>query len=202
MSSVSADGRYVAFNSSATNLASGCNVAGIDNVFIYDHSSKKTTCVSLSADNDISNGSNGAPSISGDGSFVVFGSWATNLSSELTGGHYNIFMRNILTGAIKMLSKPQGGSGFLNADSSLPQISADGKSVAFLSRATNAYEGNKTGLNHLFVVDAETSTFKKCSNIAFGGGLYACPHSYWTGNTIETTNFCNTPIPSLSADGQ
>jgi hypothetical protein len=91
--SVSADGRWVAFASAATNLVSGDTNATND-VFVHDCDTGLTERVSLTGAGEQGNGWSDWPSISGDGRFVAFRSWASNLVPTDTNGFADIFVRD------------------------------------------------------------------------------------------------------------
>jgi Tol biopolymer transport system component len=92
---LSADGRLVAFTSSAALTPDDLD----DNtdVLVRDQAAAITTLVSRATGSQGAKGDrpSGAPSISGDGRFVAFGSAATNLTSDLVGGGNNVFVREL-----------------------------------------------------------------------------------------------------------
>jgi hypothetical protein len=90
-SAASADGRFVAFTSKASNLVSG-DTNGFDDIFVHDTQTGTTTRASLATDGTEGNGSSTFPSISADGRFVAFGSGASNLVSGDTNGYTDIFV--------------------------------------------------------------------------------------------------------------
>ena len=102
--------------------------------------------------------------ISGDGRFVVFGSNATNLVPDDTNGYYDIFVKDLETGAIERVSVSADGAQS-NSFNSSPTISGDGRYVAFLSGATNLGETNPPGFVNLYVKDRLTGTTVWSSNI-------------------------------------
>lgn len=163
-SSISADGKYVAFNGGATNLAPPCT-NGLDSVFIHDRQTKKIACASVDDIDWQTNGNCGTPSISGDGGLVVFGSWASNLvKPKDENGFYDVFLKNMANGAAKMISTgPLGGPA--NGNSSTPSISADGKTAVFLSQATDLTSSSDSKWWKIFTLDIENSVFKNCSDI-------------------------------------
>jgi Tol biopolymer transport system component len=92
---ISANGRYVAFYSSATNLVPG-DTNGQDDLFVRDRQTGMTTLVSVSSDSvqaDAHNSGYGFLSISADGRHVAFVSEATTLVPGLANGRPNIFVR-------------------------------------------------------------------------------------------------------------
>jgi Tol biopolymer transport system component len=95
-SSISADGRFVAFTSFASNLVPGDTNENYD-TFVRDLSTNTTTRVSVNSAGNQASGSPGTPSISADGRFVVFDSFASNLVPGDTNASDDIFVRDLLT---------------------------------------------------------------------------------------------------------
>src|SRR5439155_460298 len=89
--SISADGRFVAFESFASNLVSGDTNSG-DDVFVHDRLTGATERVSVASDATQGNGGSGGASISADGRFVAFRSNASNLISGDTDGGQDVFV--------------------------------------------------------------------------------------------------------------
>lgn len=169
--SVSADGRYVAFASDATNLVSGDTNDFID-VFVRDRQAGRTTRVSVSSSGAQAIGSSFAPAISANGRYVAFTSYAANLTAgdknDATGGS-DVFVRDLVAGTTVRISTPNKG-GSSNGESDFPTISADGRYVAFDSIATNlvAGDGNKHG--DVFRWDRTTGKLARISTTAAGKG--------------------------------
>ena len=137
---LSDDGRFVAFQSLAPNLAAG-DWNGTWDVFITDRVTRLTTIVSAAANGTIGNGASVQPSISGDGTRIAFASSASNLVANDTNGAQDVFVRNLQTGTVRLVSRlPQGALG--NANSRRPAISGDGQWVAFESLSTNLVAGS------------------------------------------------------------
>lgn len=135
--SVSSDGNFIVFSSTASNLVTG-DTNGKRDVFLYDRSNNKITLVSHAAAalTQPSNGESLNASISADGNFVVFTSTGNNLTTDTkTGSSTDVFRWNRATGAIDLISKT--GTTVGNGDSTTAVISRDGSTVAFLSLATN-----------------------------------------------------------------
>ena len=132
---ISADGRYVAFTSVASNLVPG-DTNGVEDVFVRDRVNNTISRVDLGPHGTQANA--GADpqvvSMSADGSVVAFSSLASNLVSGDTYGKWNVYVRYRPWGATSRISVPQrGASG--NGRSLFPSVSADGKLVAFESTA-------------------------------------------------------------------
>jgi Tol biopolymer transport system component len=133
--SISADGRYVAFHSDASNLvALDLNVR--NDVFVRDLTSTTTVRVSVDSDEVEGDAGSSGPSISADGRFVAFDSYATNLVAGDTNGRDDVFVRDLTaTTTIRVSVNNLGVQG--NFGSTDPSISADGRYVGFISAATN-----------------------------------------------------------------
>ncbi|MCS6908422.1 MAG: hypothetical protein RML93_11150, partial [Anaerolineales bacterium] len=110
--SISADGRYVAYNSIASNLVSGDSNGEFD-VFVHDLTNSQTQRISVSSDGTQGNGSSLQPKISGNGRFVAFQSYATNLVNNDTNGRLDVFVRDLQTGTTERVSVDSfGGQAF------------------------------------------------------------------------------------------
>lgn len=122
--SVSADGRYVVFISSATNLVPG-DTNGTEDVFLRDMDTKRTTRVSVSSTGAQLAEQSAAGAISGDGSQIVFVTRSDNVLPNLNLSSSEAFIVNRMTGAI--LQVTQGASALFDA-----WISHDGTVLATL----------------------------------------------------------------------
>jgi Tol biopolymer transport system component len=152
--SISGDGRYVAFVSDASNLVSGDT--GAEDVFVRDRLLGSTECVSIASSgikgNKASMGFNGI-SISEDGRFVEFCSYATNLIDGDTNGDWDVYVRDRLLGTTERISVSSSGEqGDLQSyTESIGSISADGRFIAFQSEATNLVSGDTNRDADVFV---------------------------------------------------
>ena len=158
---LSDDGRMVAFQSFASNLAAG-DSNGTWDVFVTDRVTRLTTIVSAAANGTIGNGASVQPSISGDGTRVAFASSASNLVPSDTNGVQDVFVRNLQTGTVRLVSRlPQGALG--NADSRRPALSGNGQWLAFESLSSNLVGG--AGLNgaSILVVNLATGALELAS---------------------------------------
>ena len=137
---ISADGRYVAFESDANNLVDD-DTNGYSDIFVHDRLTGQTTRVSVSSASQQGNGNSSGKadepsSISADGRYVAFTSNASNLVEVDTNGKCDVFVRDRQKGEttrVSVSSTGQQGDG----DSRRPAISADGRYVAFVSTAGN-----------------------------------------------------------------
>ncbi len=146
---ISRNGRVVAFSSEASNLVEG-DTNGVRDVFVHDRHTGNTTRVSQNSTGVQGNGYSSGPSISADGRFVVFWSDASNLVEGDTNGVSDVFVHDRQTGITARVSvSSSGGQG--NYGSGSASISADGRFVAFDSRASNLVEGDTNGTYDVFV---------------------------------------------------
>ena len=155
-SSISANGRFVVFSSEASNLVPGETNNSTD-IFVRDTLANTTTRVSISSTGDGANDGSYRPSISADGRFVTFDSDASNLVPGDTNNSTDIFVRDLSTNAITLVSV--GSSGERGNDNSFnSSISANGRFVAFHSKATNLVPGDTNNSRDIFVRDLLTNT--------------------------------------------
>jgi Tol biopolymer transport system component len=142
--SISADGRYIVFSSLATNLVAQDTNSAFD-IFVHDTESSVTELVSVASDGSQGNQYSSGPSISADGRYVAFDSWASNLVLGDTSGAADVFIHDRLLRTTERVSLASGGTQG-NGDSYGPSLSADGRYVAFTSVASNLVPGDTTGI--------------------------------------------------------
>jgi Tol biopolymer transport system component len=186
---ISADGRYVAFDSTADDLSpDDDNTFG--NVFVRDLLMNTTTLVSRA------NGPTGAaadsnsssPSISADGRYVAFHSDADDLSPDDNNAVTNVFVRDTLLGTTTLVSRANGPAGAAgDGSSSVAAISGDGRYVVFQSEADNLSADDNNALTNVFVRDLMTGTTTLVNRADGAGGA---------GSNK------NSDDPSISADGR
>jgi Tol biopolymer transport system component len=170
--SISADGRFVAFRSDATNLSPDDPDATID-VYVRDLQRNTTTLVSRATGPAGAKGNavSTAPVISADGRFVAFESDATNLDIADTNTATDVYVRDLQDGTTTYVSRASGPAGAgANAMSVSPSISGDGRRVAFLSTATNLSPNDTDTGSDVFVRDLEQSTTTVASRATGPGG--------------------------------
>lgn len=151
---ISADGRFIAFRSTASNLVSGDD-ANSDDVFVRDRELGTTILVSLSSAGVKGDSISYAPDISADGRYIVFESMASNLIVDDTNNVRDIFLRDLQTSQTSRVSIASDGSEGV-ADSFLPALSADGRYVVFLSLATNLVSNDTNDNQDVFIRDLQT----------------------------------------------
>jgi len=154
--SFSADGRYVAFGSVATNLVVGDTNGSYDQ-FVRDRVTGATERVSLADDDSQGNGASTECSISADGRYVVFTSAATNLVPGDSNGVMDVFVRDRVAGTTERVSV-SSSEAQSNDESRTATFSADGRFVTFSSRASNLVAGDTNGAYDVFVRDLTAGT--------------------------------------------
>jgi hypothetical protein len=189
--SMSADGRFVAFESTATNLVVG-DTNGMSDVFVRDRDTDAdgffdepgavaTTRISVGAGGAQADAHCMWPKISGDGRYVVFESLANTLVAG-SNNQYHVYRVDRTTGAIIRVSETVAGEA---GDSSSVEaaISDDGDMVAFASGAENLGPDVGTNSFHIFVRQVSAGRLTRLSPVATTPSAY----SYFD--------------PSISADG-
>ena len=163
LSGISPQGRFVAFESTATNLVPG-DTHGRLEVYLRDRLTRKTERVSVSSDGRPANQTSGGGAISLYGRFVAFYSSASNLVPGDTNGRDDVFVRDRLRGTTERVSVSSDGKQG-NSDSAGPRISADGRFVFFTSYASNLAPpaSNVLGPTDVFVHDRLTGTTERVS---------------------------------------
>lgn len=128
---LSADGRFVAFDSLAANLVIS-DTNGVQDVFVHDRQTGQTSRVSLASDGAQANGASDQPALSADGRYVAFVSAADNLVTGDTNGSDDIFVHDRQTGqTVRVSVNKEGGQGSEWGNAANPAISGNGRFVAF-----------------------------------------------------------------------
>src|SRR5439155_25832392 len=190
---ISADGRYVAFESEASNLIVN-DTNNASDVFVRDLVTGTTTLVSVrSGGTGAGNGASTSPLISADGRYVAFVSLASNLVANDTNDSFDVFRRDLQTATTILASVRADGNGGGNDDSDSPVMTPDGRWLAFVSKATNLVAGVTNTQGEIYVRD-----------LTAGTTLWASANSDAVMRTVA--NAPNRPItssnPVLSTDGK
>jgi WD40 repeat protein len=183
-SSISADGRFVVFQSVAPNLVANDNNNQSD-VFVHDRQGGSTECMSVTP-----SGATGAfrseyASISADGRFVSFSSAAYDLVAGDTNSASDAFVRDRQAGTTERVSVDSTGAEANGSSDYVTALSADGNLVAFSSSASNLAPGDTNNLEDVFVRDRQAGTTERVS--VDSNGNEGSDRSMW---------------PSVSADGR
>ncbi|MHB8516683.1 MAG: hypothetical protein ACYDCT_15020, partial [Dehalococcoidia bacterium] len=192
--SLGGDGRLVAFRSSAANLVPLDTNRATD-VFVRDRATGTTRRVSVSSAGVQADGDSDNPVLSADGRYVAFESDAASLVPGDTNRAKDVFVHDLRTGVTVRVSV--GGAGAQGDSSSLqPSISADGRSVAFSSIATNLVAGDTNRQRDIFVRDRD----------ADANGIFDEPGATATRRVNVFTSGAQTDwqsdLPAISGDGR
>jgi Tol biopolymer transport system component len=180
---ISGDGRFVAVWSNASNLVPN-DTNGEPDVFLHDRQSGTTLRVNVSSSGEEANGATYEPSISGDGRFVTFASFADNLVPGDTNVFVDVFVHDSLIGATTRISVTSTGQQAIGGGR-FPAISADGRFVAFESSSPDLVPGDTNNETDIFVHDRLTG---QTTRVSVGpGGIQANDAS---------------KMPCISADGR
>ncbi|HET9769351.1 MAG TPA: hypothetical protein VFS16_00580, partial [Acidimicrobiia bacterium] len=193
---ISADGRYVAFWSSADNLVDG-DTNGEPDAFLRDRQTGTTTLISKGFQGAQANGESRRPVVSRDGTFVAFESAASNLIAPAscglltpcTGGDKNnaddVYLYEVGTGAITLMSADAKGSAG-NGASNRPSLSGNGRKVVFQSEASNLVANDANGATSDVIM----------RDVAAGQTTIVSTNSAGAQSDKSSTS------PSISADGR
>lgn len=181
--SVSGSGRYVVFQSSATNLVAEANDLVVD-VFRHDRVTGQTVLVSVSSGGARGNGPSKEAQLSDDGNVIAFTSLAFNLAADDFNGADDVFVRDVAAGTTVRASTSSTGSDG-DGNSFSPAISGNGQLVAFTSSSTNLVVGDSNTVTDVFLRD-------------LGGGVLRRISVTSTG--VQADEFSTSP--SISRDGR
>ncbi len=190
---ISADGRFVAFESEASNLVAN-DTNGVSDVFVRDLQSGTTTLLSVNNSGErAGNGASTSPLISAEGRYVAFVSAASDLAANDTNAVLDVFVRDLQRGTTTLASVRADGTSGGNGDSDSPALTPDGRWLAFSSKATNLVAGVTNNQGEIYVRD-----------LVNGRTIWASANSAAVMRTI--TNAPNRSItsfnPVISADGK
>ena len=195
---ISADGRYVAFASAAGLVADDTN--STFDIYVRDRTAQTTTRVSVGPGGVEANNLSLAPRISGDGSVVVFHSFASNLVANDTNNVPDVFARDLATGVTERMSVSTAGVQG-NQQSVASQVSANGRFVAFDSDASNLVPGDTNGRTDVFVHDRVNGTTERVSVASDGtqgnnrSGFLDAPALSADGRYVAFTSGANNLVP-------
>lgn len=161
---ISADGRYVAFTSWATNLAPR-DLNGRPDVFLWDKQTGTMELISVGLGGAAGNDESGGASVSANGRYVGFLSYASDLVEGDTAGTWDVFVRDRDKGTTQRVDVSSDGepSAFGRRIYTKAVISAGGRYVAFSSEAPNLVAGDTDGTADVFVRDVVAQTTERVS---------------------------------------
>jgi Tol biopolymer transport system component len=186
---VSTNGRYVLFESVASDLVAG-DTNELADVFVRDVQTETTTLVSVAAAGGVANNRSESAAMTPDGRYVAFISYATNLVTGDTNNNPDVFVRDLQTQTTALVSV---GASNTTAGVGQPAISADGRWVAFLSSARNLVPGvSNISRGEIYLRDVTT-------------GTTLWPSMHAIALVRSNMQFTSPPVPMhpvLSADGR
>jgi hypothetical protein len=208
---ISADGLFVAFTSTAGNLTPNDNALNTD-VFVYDVAAEVLELVSVSTGGSAGDSDSDSPSISSDGRYVAFRSDANDLDPlvpEFFEFDGDVFRRDLVLGETAMVSVNMFGDNGGNISSDQPVISGDGQVVVFRGFATDLVPAPPTfGLSNIFARDfglplPETSLLSiNVAGSSGGDGDSDTPAISQDGSTVVFNSFASDLAGALDTNGQ
>jgi Tol biopolymer transport system component len=159
---ISANGRFVAFVSVATNIAGNDANGSVEDVYVRDLQTGSVTRVSVSSAGVQGNSVSTIPVMSQDGRFVAFTSFARNLVAGDTNECWDVFLRDLQTGITERVSVGADGAQ-ANHDSQRPYLSPDVRFVSFDSLASNLVPGDTNQRLDTFLRDRLLGTTTRVS---------------------------------------
>lgn len=196
---IARNGRYVVFQSTASNLVAG-DGNGQGDVFLYDHGKRHLTRISAPAGGGEAAGSSSSATISDSGRIVAFASTADNLVAGDANGLKDVFRVDRRKGTILRISRAHDGGDPTHV-STYPELSASGRIVAFESLAPDLVEDDGNNMTDIFCVDTKRSSTERVSlskgrdegNAKSAGGLISP-----TGRYVLFNSFADDLIPDDS----
>ncbi|MEM7707251.1 MAG: calcium-binding protein [Pseudomonadota bacterium] len=180
---ISFDGSLVAFESTAPNLVSG-DTNGLRDIFVWSRQTDTIERVSIAPGGVEADGISDQPAFSRDARFLAFESNATNFVAADTNGRRDIFLADLAGDTIERVNVLNDGTE-TDANSEHPAVSADGRFVAFESRASNLVPDVLNGSNSIYVKDRLTGEVSLISQSTSG---------------VSADGFCE--WPSISPNGR
>ncbi|MFQ5509003.1 MAG: hypothetical protein ACE5FN_06670 [Leptospirillia bacterium] len=164
--SISGNGRYVVFDSRATDIVPD-DTNDSQDVFIHDMLSGVNERISVGSGGQQTSDHSYLAVISADGNRVAFASAAMELPGAAT-GRVTIYLRDRLAGTTSVVSIGNDGA-LANAHASPVGMSADGNFISFITDATNLWDGTLGAANNLYLKDMRPGGRLELLNVSAGG---------------------------------
>lgn len=164
-SAMSADGRFVAFETDASNIVAG-DTNGTWDIFVRDMQAGTTQRVSVSSSGAQGGGRSDSPFVTSDGRYVFFHSYTAFVPEDTNPG-YDVYRHDMISGQTLLVSTGAGGL-IGNGDSIWPWASDDGNRVVFVSWSTNWITGDTNGQGDAFLKDLSTGAIQRI-NVSSAG---------------------------------
>ncbi|MCA9905708.1 MAG: PD40 domain-containing protein, partial [Anaerolineae bacterium] len=156
---ISADGRYVAYDSVAPNIIPDDTNSFMD-VFVYDRTTGQTKRVSVSSSGAQNSGTSSNPALTADGQYITFS--ASGSLQTGYGGPYNVYLHDQLNGQTIQISLPMSNTQ-AGAESGGSVLSSDGNYVVYSSYANSLVHGDTNGATDIFRYDRTTGVTARLS---------------------------------------
>ncbi|MEA2298365.1 MAG: hypothetical protein QOF77_1301 [Solirubrobacteraceae bacterium] len=205
---ISGDGRYVAFETAATNLGPDDPNGAVHDVYLYDQASGAIRLLSAPDGGGGGDGPSGAPAISADGAVVAFSSRAGNLvarASNVDPGaapHGDVFAWSV-TGGLQQVSV-SATQVPADGDSGQPDVSADGRFVVFSSTAGNLWPDHPAGQRDVYIRDlvgAQTVLVSATPDGGVGDGSSSAPAISPDGRYVSFATTATNLVPGITTHG-
>ncbi len=204
---ISGDGRFVAFDSAASNLGPDDPNGHVEDVYLYGAHSSQILLLSAGPAGEGANGPSSSPSVSADGSVVAFYSLATNLLGQADSTapgpstHGDVFAWT--GGGLRKVSLSSGQAS-ADGDSAEPDVSGDGRLVAFSSTADNLTDNHPAGQRDVYVRDLQTDKTMLVSATPDGGpadGASSAPAISPDGGYVSFSTTATNLVPGMTLGG-
>jgi Tol biopolymer transport system component len=178
---ISADGRFVVFDSAADNLLTTADANPVfHDVYRKDLVDGSVELVSADAEGNQGFDTMHNATVSGDGRFVAFETEYSMLDGD-TNESWDVYLKDMVTGELSLVSTSQGGD-VGNGDSHGASISDDGRYIAFRSAAGNLVDGDADGGFDIFVKDLQTGALQRFEVLDDGGGNFDLLEPFLAGD--------------------
>lgn len=174
---VSDDGNVIAFSSTASDIVVPDTNGNTHDVFVFDRTTSQFALASVASDGTQANHYSALLAMSGNGRFLVFYTLGNNLAANDLNGTWDVYLRDLQNNTTELISvATSGNSG--NNESAADDLSADGRFVAFFSRANDLATGdtNGPGVMDAYIRDRLTGTTELVS--VTPTGVSGNSHSY------------------------
>ncbi|MBF0142832.1 MAG: putative Ig domain-containing protein [Magnetococcales bacterium] len=200
---LSADGRYAAFLSRASNLVPG-DTNGTADIFLKDTQTGAITLVSSTASGTAGNSSSDVPVLSPSGRYVAFLSGATNFVSGDTNETHDIFLKDTQTGSLTLVSGTASGTVGNGHSYNSPVVLDGGRYAVTWGYSSNLVPGDTNGVSDVFLKDTVTGSVTLVSSSASGtvGNTYSYnPVLSTDGRYVAFVSWSNNFVPGVGAYG-
>jgi Tol biopolymer transport system component len=200
---ISADGRFVVFDSAADNLLTTADANPVfHDVYRKDLVDGSVELVSADAEGNQGFDTMRNATVSGDGRFVAFETEYSMLDGD-TNESWDVYLKDMVTGELSLVSMSQGGD-VGNGDSHGASISDDGRYIAFRSAAGNLVDGDADGGFDIFVKDLQTGALQRFEVLDDGGGNFDLlePFLAGDGHYVAYTDQATSAVDGSLTGGQ